>query len=129
MRLEIDPPVPLLCFDEELVFVISMTDGSAPELIVEDGTPRPDRHLLLGMAQNILMALDEMDPDLVAAMNPSSVVLQHAGQTKELKPGLLIARNGSGQYGAVMVDDPALARSLARQAVRWFMGGIRLDVP
>lgn len=129
MRIEIDPPVPLPCFDENLLFVVSLVDESAPELILEENVPKPDRHLLLGMAQNILMALDEMDPDLVAALTPKSVVLHYAGKTKELKPGLIIARAENGQYGAVVVEDPTLARALARQAVRWFMGGIRLDVP
>ncbi|MGB6065048.1 MAG: hypothetical protein WBG50_09580 [Desulfomonilaceae bacterium] len=121
------PSLPLFSLDSELV--IRMGEDRPPEIYVEEGLPRPDRHLLLGIAQSVLLALEELDPECVVLMNKCTIKIQRANEEKEFASGLIVVRVKDGRFGAVVVGDSRLAVRLARQCVRWFTGTIRLDVP
>lgn len=129
MRLLIDPlpSLPLFLLDAELV--IRFAEDLPPEVYIEEGHPRPDRHLLLGIAQSVLVAVEEMDPESVELIGTCAIKLDRANEIKELGAGLVIVRVRDGGFGALVVGDSQLALRLARQAVRWFTGTIRLDIP
>jgi hypothetical protein len=131
MKIHVQPLPSLPVFSEDLQFVIHVGDGDAsvPELFLEDGLPRPDRHLLVGMAQSILMALEEADPETVAFLDSCAIRLDRSGETKPLDRGLIVVRSTTGKFGALVTATPREARRLARKAVRWFTGAIRLDIP
>jgi hypothetical protein len=131
MKITNQPMPTLSAFSEDLQFVIHIGDGdtAVPELYLEDGLPRPDRHLLVGMAQSILMAVEEADPETVAFVEPCDIHLERSGETKSLNRGLIVVRSRTGKFGALVTATPREARRLARKAVRWFTGAIRLDIP
>lgn len=125
-------PMPCLSvFSEELHLVVHIgnDDAAVPVLYAEEGLPRPDRHLLLGMAQAVLMAIEEADPETVAFLGPCTIELKRSGETKSLHGGLIVVRSESGKFGALTTATPREARRLAGKAVRWFTGAIRLDIP
>ncbi len=72
MRLLVEPAAQSPLFDTELELVICLTEDSPPEIFLEDGIPRPDRHLLLGMIQTIVVSLEEMDAASVAFVESCS---------------------------------------------------------
>jgi len=113
--------------DPELV--IRIEEDRPAEVYVGEGLPRPDRHLLLGIAQTVLVAIEEMDPECVAVMEACAIKLARAGEIKEFNPGLVIVKVRDGKFGALVVGDSRMALRLARQCMRWFTGTIRLDVP
>ncbi|MGO9572100.1 MAG: hypothetical protein ACLP5H_31645 [Desulfomonilaceae bacterium] len=129
MRLTIDPlpSVPLFSMDPALV--IRIEEDRTPEVYIEEGLPRPDRYLLLGIAQSVLVALEEMDPESVELMSTGTIRLDRANEIKEFGAGLVIVRVRDGRFGALVIGDSRLAVRLARQSVRWFTGTIRLDIP
>jgi hypothetical protein len=129
MKLLIDPlpSLPLFSLDSELV--IRIEEDRPPEVYLEEGLPRPDRHFLLGIAQSVLVAVEEMDSESVELMSKCTIKLDRATEVKEFGPGLIIVRIGDGTFGALIVGDSHLARRLARHGVRWFTGTIRLDIP
>lgn len=129
MRLTIEPKPPLPQFSSELDLVIFMDDGRAPEIFVREGSPRPDRHLLLGLVQIVSVAVQEQDPESVVRMEHCSVRLERTGEVKDLKPGLVIVRTGEGRFGVIGVGDSSTVKRLTREILRWFTGTIRLDVP
>ncbi len=129
MRLIVDP-IPLSpLVDNNLELVICLEDGQAPEIHVKEGLPKPDRHLLLGLMQTVAVAVSERDPELVVFMDARSVVLKTESASRHVPPGLVIARTEDGAVGVLATLDTQHARILARQALRWFTGTIRLDVP
>jgi hypothetical protein len=125
----IDPLPSLPFFSLEPELVIQIQEDRPPEVYVEEGLPRPDRHLLLGIVQSVLVAVEEMDPESVELMGTCKIKLDRAGAVKELGVGLLIVRVLDGRFGALIVGNSRLAVRLARQGVRWFTGTIRLDIP
>jgi hypothetical protein len=129
MKLLIDPLplLPLFSLDPELV--IRIEEDRPPEVYIEEGLPRPDRHFLLGIAQSVLVAVEEMDPESVELMSTCTIKLDRANEVKDFGAGLVIVRVSEGRFGALIVGDSHLALRLARQAVRWFTGTIRLDIP
>jgi hypothetical protein len=131
MKLSAQPIPTLGVFSEDLQFVIHVGDSDAavPELYVEDGLPRPDRHLLVGLAQSVLMAVEEKDAETVAFLEPCTVSLKRSDETKLLDRGLIVVRSMTGRLGTLVTATPGEARRLARKAVRWFTGAIRLDIP
>jgi len=131
MKISVEPMLSLAVFSEDLQCIICIgdDDGAVPEVYVDEGVPRPDRHLLLGLVQSILMAVEEADAEAVAFRQSCTVRLERPDETKDLNPGLIVVRSVSGKFGAVTTADPKDARRLARRAVRWFTGTIRLDIP
>ena len=130
MRLLVDPSPPLSVFSEGLELVICVDADASPELYLKEGIPKPDRHLLLGIMQSASMAVSESDPELTAFLEPAPVVLSRSdGTSKKLGAGLIVVRTEDGHLGVLSVVDPPQARRLAREALRWFTGTIRLDVP
>ena len=129
MKLLVDPrPAPDI-FDKELELVICVTEGVPPEIYIRAGHAKPDRHFLLGMARTALMAIQEMDPETTVLMNTKSTLLRTGDSTKPLGHELIIVKSTDGAFAALACPDAALAKRLARQAVRQLTGTIRLDVP
>lgn len=129
MKLIANPPPALSFFRMDLQLVILIQEDRPPEVFLNDDMPRPDRHLLLGLVQSLALAVEEKDVEAVAFIGEAAVGLQRGKTLKELPPGLVLARSTSGAFGAVATVDHGEARRLARKAVRWFTGTIRLDVP
>jgi len=129
MRLVVDPSPSLPCFAKDLGVVIEIREDRPPELHVADGLPRPDRHFLLGLVQTVAIAVDEKDAETLSLMDACTVRLERAGEFKELRPGLIVLRTTEGGIGVLAAGGVREARRLARHAVRWFTGTIRLDVP
>lgn len=129
MNLRIEPPVPLWSLDDDLELVVCMGAETSPEIFTNPGHPKPDRHLLLGMIQSMVMAIEEKDRDLVAFHRWSSISLDIDGASRELACDMLLFRTTEGKIRVVAPDDATAARGLARKALRWFTGTIRLDVP
>jgi hypothetical protein len=129
MKLIFDPIPSLSLLSLEPEVVIGFEDNRPAEVYVREGLPRPDRHLLLGIVQSILVAVEEMDPESVELMTTCTIKLDRGNEVKELRPGLIIVRVKDGRFGALIVGDRRSALRLARQAVRWFTGTIRLDIP
>jgi hypothetical protein len=129
MNLRVEPPVLLASFDSDLELVVCIGAERPPEILTDRGQPKPDRHLLLGIVQSLVMAVEERDEDLVAFHGWRTISLNVDGQSRELACDMLIFRTMNGRIGAVAPEDVAVARSLARKALRWFTGTIRLDVP
>jgi hypothetical protein len=129
MKLMIEPQPLLAVFGEDLELVIQIGDDQLPEIYVKAGLPKPDRHLMLGIIQGAAMAVAEADAELVTFMDPVSLELDTGGGTKKLSAGLVVVRAEDGSLGILATEDRTRARALARQAVRWFTGTIRLDVP
>lgn len=129
MRLKISPKPDFTLLDVELDLVIALYEEKPPEVFLQSGTPRPDRHYLLGMAQTIVVAVEESDKESVIFLESGEAELQESGEARILDSNLLIVRSIEGRFSAVVFGDPHQARRLARRAERWFTGTIRLDIP
>lgn len=129
MKLRIEPPPTHKWLHSDLELVICLNCEKTPEVFIEPGEPKPDRHLLLGIAQSVVVAVEERDTDLVEFARPDSMRLDSGMQSKELACDFVIFRTAEGRIGALAPEDTAVARTLARKALRWFTGAIRLDVP
>jgi len=113
----------------DLEFVICLNNEDSPRVFVEPGQPKPDRHLLLGIVQNLVMAVEERDPDLVEFCRPRSIRLEAGDESLDLACDFIIFRGAAGWVGALAPEDASVARTISRRALRWFTGTVRLDVP
>jgi hypothetical protein len=129
MRLKISPAPGLALLDTELDLVIALYEERSPEIFLHDGTAQPDRHFLLGMAQTIVVAVEESDKDSVLFLESGAAELEKSGELRILDSNLLIVRSIDGRFSAIVFRDPHQARRLARRAERWFTGTVRLDIP
>jgi hypothetical protein len=129
MKLIVDPPAGLPLFANDLDVVIALEDEGIPEISVAKDLPRPDRHLLLGMVQVVAVAVQENDRETFCHMDSASVELQASEQSGPLTSPLIVARGRDGAFGALGLGDFQAVRAVARKAVRYFTGTIRLDVP
>ncbi len=129
MRLVTDPPVPLDALHDELEFVIEAHEDTPPEIHLDDGRPRPDRHVVLGIAQAAALAVDEKDPDLVGFMEEVRVELVRNGESVPVAPVMMVFRSIHGRLGVLAGKDQAQVRRVARQMLRYFTKMIRLDIP
>lgn len=128
MKLHVAPPQ-LSFFNTELELVICIREDVPPEIFWEDEKPRPDRHLLLGMMQTIVLAVEEADRTSVAFSDNCSLQLEKNDETKDLDSALTVVRSEDGRFGALAIGDQHYIRRLAKRAERWFTGTIRLDIP
>jgi hypothetical protein len=129
MKLFTEPPVSLPQLAEELQLVIRIEEDQTPQIYVQEDSPMPDRHLLLGIVQSVNVAVEEKDHDMVRFTGPCTVRLETTGDTKIFESGIIIARDCRGAIAALVIGDAAEGRRLARRGLRWFTGTIRLDVP
>jgi len=129
MKLRIEPAPAHEWFLSDLEFVICMNDDYSPRVFVEPGQPKPDRHLLLGIVQSFVMAVEERDLDLVEFCRPRSMRLEAGDESRDLVCDSIIIRSADGRVGALAPEDASAARALSRRALRWFTGTVRLDVP
>jgi len=129
MKILVEPAPSLPLFADDLELVIAVEEESVPALYTDNGLPRPDRHLLLGLMQAVSIAVEERDPESVVFKNGWSATLQTGSKAAEIRPGLVIVRSKAGRFAVLAPEDYASSRRLARQAVRWFTRAIRLDVP
>lgn len=130
MKLVCNPQASNSLFLKPLQLVITVEpDGHFEVYIPEDGV-KPDRHLLLGIAQSMAVQIEEKDPDTVEFADSIDVGLDLKGSTQKLVADLIIVRTlEEGAIAALVKGDAATGRRLARQAVRSLTGTIRLDVP
>ncbi|MEW6352556.1 MAG: hypothetical protein AB1646_26210 [Thermodesulfobacteriota bacterium] len=129
MRVLTWPSVPLDVLRDEMDFVIEAHEDLPPEIHLSDGGPRPDRHVLLGLAEAAALAVDEKDPDLVGFTKEAKVELVRNGRTVTVEPVIMVFRSIPGRLGILAVGDPARVRRVVRQMRRYFTRMIRLDVP
>ena len=99
----------MFSLDPELV--IRIEEDRPPEIYLEEGLPRPDRHFLLGIAQSVLVAVEEMDPESVELMSTCTIKLYRANEINVFGSGLLIVRVSDGRFGALIVGDSRLGSS------------------
>lgn len=109
--------------------VIALEETGIPGVYVAEDLPRPDRHLLLGMVQVIAVAVQENDPDAFEHMDSASMELRTSRESRSLTSGLIVARARDGSFGALGVGDLGSVRAVARKALRYFTGTVRLDIP
>ncbi len=129
MKLLMDPAPKLAVFCKDLDIVIHARDGGIPETYVEEGSPRPDRHMLLGIVQAAVIAVEESDNDSVATVSECPVMLRRLSDVKNLDPNLIVVKSGDGEIGVLAAGDSRDARRRVRDALRYFTGTVRLDVP
>jgi hypothetical protein len=129
MRLLADPSPQLQLLNSDLELVICIREESPPEVFVEEGKPKPDRHMLLGIMQTIVIAVEEMDRTFVEFSDDCSLKLAMNGEIREIDAELTIVRSVDGSFGAIVRGGARQARKLARRGERWFTGTIRLDIP
>lgn len=129
MRLRIDPTPSIPQLSEELEIVILIAEGLLPEVFSAEGLPKPDRHLVLGLVQTAAMAIGEQDAESVCHMENCTARLEKAGKSIDMTAPLVVVKTTDGRFGVLVAGEPASANRLARQAVRWFTGTVRLDVP
>ena len=129
MRMFIEPQPSNNSIPSEVKLVINISDSKPPELFWDVSCHLPDRHWLLGISQTVCFAVEEMDRDTVVLMKECSITLEHDEVSRPLYGGLIIVQGFDGKVLSLVIGDASDGRRLARQAVRWFTGGIRLDVP
>lgn len=129
MQLMMVPPVSNSLFSTDLQLVIRVEEDRSPELLLEPGLPTPDRHLVLGLVQSVAVSIEELDPESVELAEGTQVALRRGDEITGFGAGVTVVRNVHGHFGALCTVDPKRARRLARLALRWFTGTIRLDVP
>ncbi len=98
-------------------------------MILAEGSAKPDRHLMVGLAQSVVFAVEEADPDTVDFVPSLNPTLQLDNTTQGLVADMLILRSVKGPHAVLSALEKGPARKLAREALRWFTGGVRLDIP
>ena len=129
MKLVIDPEPKLELFSQDLELVIHIVDGAIPEVYKPKNAPSPDRHLMVGLAQMAEMAVSERDPETFTLLETGVIKLINLDIETDLIPTFFIARSETGKLGILAFGDRSDARKRAREAVRYFTGTIRLDIP
>jgi hypothetical protein len=128
LRLAVDPPLRICESTCGVELVVEFKASGIPEIHVEQGAPRPDRHLLLGLAQAAAMAIEEQDRESVAIVDRCSVRLLGGDLDKDLDPVFLAFRTTEGRFAVLAVGDFQTVRRRARDMARYFTGAVRLDV-
>lgn len=130
MKLRIYPPPDNEAFQKPLQLLITVEPDGRPEVYVGEDILKPDRHLVLGIAQSMAVQIEEKDPETVVFIYSAIVDLEWRQSIQRLTAGLIIARTvEEGAIAALVLGDPSSGRRLARQAIRALTGTIRLDVP
>ncbi len=130
MKLRIYPQPDNEAFQKLLQLLITVEPDGRPEVYVGEGILKPDRHLVLGIAQSMAVQIEEKDPETVVFIDSAIVDLEWRQSIQRLTAGLIIARTvEEGAIAALVLGDPSSGRRLARQAIRALTGTIRLDVP
>jgi hypothetical protein len=128
MKIYISPTPRLNLFSKEMELVIAFCRESIPEILVEHGRPKPDRHLLLGLAQMSALAVEEGDQTIFEFL-PVPISLRISDSQKEFRPEILIARTENSEIGVLTAIDKVTSRRIARELLRYMTSTIRLDVP
>ncbi len=124
-----NPESRLPVFSKTPELVMFLTKGRSPEILMPKNSPKPDRHLLLGLIESVSLAVREKDTDTTEIIPNVSVRVKRGDVVKELASGVIVLRAVDGTFGAVGTDDHAVAKNILRDAVRYFTGTVRLDVP
>lgn len=119
-----------MLLEKSLHLVLTLEPEGHFEVYTSEDSLKPDRHLLLGIAQAMAIQIEEKDPDTVAFAPEVEVELEIDGTVKRLSSDLIIVRTyEEGALAALVRGDSSSGRRLGRQAVRALTGTIRLDVP
>ena len=114
---------------QDLDLIICVTETTLPVVYTAENSAYPDRHYLLGVVQRALMALEELDPDVVAFINASPLTLERNDEFIRLSCEITIIKGRAGGFAVLTRTDQGLGRHLLREAARKFTGLIRLDIP
>jgi hypothetical protein len=129
MRLFTSQSLSLPVLSADLELVVLLREDQIPEIFAEQGLAAPDRHLLLGLVQAAIIAVEEQDSESVVFVERSAIRLNSCEEWHQLASGLAIAKSKEGPFGVLAAGGHDVACRVARQAVRWFTARIRLDVP
>ncbi len=130
MKLTVTPDTDNLLLKKPLQLVITVEPDGHFEVYISESGVRPDRHLLLGIAQSMAVQIEEKDPETVVFADSVDVSLECDGVIQKLLSDLILVRTAEeGAIAALVRSDPANGRRLGRQAVRALTGTIRLDIP
>jgi hypothetical protein len=128
MKIYISPIPKLSLFSKPMELLIVFSRDAIPEILVEPGRPKPDRHLLLGLAQMSALAVEEDDQTIFECLqDPISMRLSES--QRQLSPDIIVARNEDSEIGVLTAVDKVESRRIARELLRYMTGTIRLDVP
>jgi len=114
---------------QDVEVVVHVGLGNQPEIFLEDGVAKPDRHFLIGLIQLCTVAVEERDAEVVLFSPDTNVVLEVNGHKNTISSGVLIFKTRKGRVGCVCLDDAGAGRRIMRDALRRFTGTIRLDIP
>jgi hypothetical protein len=117
----------LAALDVDIVIHVGLE--THPEIFLEDGVAKPDRHFLIGLIQLCTVSVEEKDSAVVTFSPNKTVVIETMGQQHTIESGIVIFRTTKGKVGCISCHDPAAARKIMRDALRRFTGAIRLDIP
>lgn len=130
MKVLISPETNNELLGKPLQLVITVEPDGHLEVYISESSLKPDRHLLLGIAQSMAVQIEEKDPETVVFIDVAEVDLELHGSVQRLTASLIIVRSlEEGTLTALVRGDSSTGRRLARQAVRALTGTIRLDVP
>ncbi|MFH0824734.1 MAG: hypothetical protein V2B18_18430 [Pseudomonadota bacterium] len=130
MRLRLfTPGSSLSVLQEDLDLVVHFQPGPIADVYVPKGRPTPDRHYILGLVQSSVTAIREEDEEMVVRVEAGSARLLNGNDQRTFSAGLIMVRSADGLFGTAVFGDRATVRMLSREALRYFTGTIRLDVP
>lgn len=129
MRLVIEPAPSLGILSKDVDLVIELKESGLPEIYVDLGQPRPDRHLVLGLAQCAAIAIEEQDVESTLFTMDCSIKLNRENDFVPLRGPLIVARTTDGKFGVIAIGDGTTSIRLMRRAIRYFSGTIRMDLP
>ncbi len=129
MRLIFEPQSELISGDREVELAITVDSRDRTEIYRPAGEPPPDRHYLVGLAESLAVAAEEQDKEMVEYHPHFVLEIEGGGMKDELTPTLVLARFDSGGMALVSQVDAVETLKAIRKVVRYFTGGIRLDVP
>ncbi|MDD3472422.1 MAG: hypothetical protein PHS86_06540 [Syntrophaceae bacterium] len=130
MKLRITPEINNPLLKKDLQLVITMEQDGHFEVYIPKSSVKPDRHLLLGIAQSMAFQIEEKDPETVVFAKDAIVQLDADGSVQEISSSLIMVRTlDEGAIAALVRTDSSSGKRLARQVVRALTGTIRLDVP
>lgn len=129
MQLVFEPRSGIHDRGEDVELAVTVDSEAVPEVHTPAGTPRPDRHYLVGLAQSLAVAAEEEDPEMVEFIPDFTLGFLDSPNTAQLRPTMVILRFGSGRMALISAMAPNETARMMRKVVRAFTGGVRLDIP
>ncbi|MGD9819238.1 MAG: hypothetical protein AB7V04_11140, partial [Desulfomonilaceae bacterium] len=90
MKLRITPEINNPLLKKDLQLVITMEQDGHFEVYIPKSRVKPDRHLLLGIAQSMAFQIEEKDPETVVFAKDATVQLDADGSVQEISSSLIM---------------------------------------